>query len=339
MGRGRPEEHAAALLNLSESFSEIGSWVWTVEDGRVRWSAGLYRILGLNPIQTDASWEALEALVHPEDAVPGGGYDRVVPRTAMQERHFRVVRPGGEVRWLRLIAGAHVAEIGEPGQFTGIVIDMTAAKRQADCEQRFQGLVANLKDLQEAAIWCTAADGSMGDPVEWWRFSGHLVQGEDPWAHLDPVHPEDRSKVRAAWERAIREGRYRCDARVLHRGQYVESRSCASPIRDGEGRITNWIGISVAADQAPLEERAAPAATGSELSAALIRAARGLLDWTAMELSERSMLSFSTIRRMEMPGSRTVRDESFVAVRTAFEKHGVQFIGLPGGRTGVMLAP
>ncbi len=50
------------------------------------------------------------------------------------------------------------------------------------------------------------------------------------------------------------------------------------------------------------------------------------------------MLSFSTIRRMEMPGPRAVRDESYDAVRAALEKHGAQFVKLPDGRTGLVVA-
>ena len=57
-----------------------------------------------------------------------------------------------------------------------------------------------------------------------------------------------------------------------------------------------------------------------------------------MQLAENSGLSFSTVRRIEMPGPRAVRLESFIAVRAAFEKHDVRFIQLPDGRAAVALA-
>jgi hypothetical protein len=208
--RTHPENHAATLLNLSEGFSEIGSWVWTLEDNRVRWSAGLFRMLGLDPIHSDASWDLLDRL----------------------------------------------------------------------------------------------------------------------------VHPDDRPKLHAAWESAAHSGSFCADIRVLVDGRLVPARSRASAIRDRSGRITGWIGVSVV--DAPQSVTQLPA--DSQISAPLIRAARGLLDWTAMQLAENAGLSFSTVRRIEMPGPRSVRVESFIAVRTAFEKHGVQFLQLPDGRAGVACA-
>lgn len=323
---------------MSESFSEIGSWVWTLEDNRVRWSAGLFRILGLDPIQSDASWDVLDKLVHPDDLAQGGGYHRPAAETGPQERHFRIVRPGGEVRWLRMVSGAHIGGVKVPDRLVGIVIDTTMLRRQAHCQQRFEGLVETIKEQQDLFVWQTEADGSMGDPVDWWRMTGHIVKGSGPWAHLDSVHPDDRPKVHDAWESAAHSGSFRADIRVLVDGRHVPARSRASPIRDPSGRITGWIGFSVLDAPQSWHESVTPLPADSQISAPLIRAARGLLDWTAMQLAENSGLSFSTIRRIEMPGPRSVRGESFIAVRTAFEKHGVQFIQLPDGRAGVACA-
>ena len=72
------------------------------------------------------------------------------------------------------------------------------------------------------------------------------------------------------------------------------------------------------------------------LSAAQVRAARGMLDWTARELADHSGVSFSTVRRIEAPGRRLTRDESLRAVRTAFERHGVEFVVLEDGRRGLV---
>lgn len=72
------------------------------------------------------------------------------------------------------------------------------------------------------------------------------------------------------------------------------------------------------------------------LSAAQVKAARGLLDWTARELAEHSGVSFSTVRRIEAPDRPVMRDDSLRAVRSAFERHGVAFVELSDGRLGVV---
>ena len=71
------------------------------------------------------------------------------------------------------------------------------------------------------------------------------------------------------------------------------------------------------------------------LSYAQIRAARAYLGWTALELAEESGVSFSTVRRVEMPGPRAVRDENLAAIRDAFTRHGVRFVTYADGALGI----
>lgn len=71
------------------------------------------------------------------------------------------------------------------------------------------------------------------------------------------------------------------------------------------------------------------------LSHAQIRAARAYLGWTALELAEASGVSFSTVRRVELPGPRAVRDENVEAIREAFTRHGVRFVTHADGALGI----
>jgi DNA-binding XRE family transcriptional regulator len=61
------------------------------------------------------------------------------------------------------------------------------------------------------------------------------------------------------------------------------------------------------------------------LTSEQIRGARALLNWSVRELSEAAGISSSTIKRLEMNGSDTVRKESVEAARRALEDAGVQF--------------
>jgi len=63
------------------------------------------------------------------------------------------------------------------------------------------------------------------------------------------------------------------------------------------------------------------------LTAAQIRAARAIVDWSGMQLATASGLSLPTIRRMESdkgPGRSAA--ENVVAVRVALERAGVIFV-------------
>lgn len=72
----------------------------------------------------------------------------------------------------------------------------------------------------------------------------------------------------------------------------------------------------------------------SSLDVALIRAARGLLNWSCEDLAEASGLSYSTIRRIENQTQRHVRLDTAWQVRRTFEQRGIRFVKI-GATAGV----
>jgi DNA-binding Xre family transcriptional regulator len=69
-----------------------------------------------------------------------------------------------------------------------------------------------------------------------------------------------------------------------------------------------------------------------------IRAARALLRWSANDLSNKSGVGISTIKRLEvMNGVPAINISTMVAIQKALENAGVEFIGSPDDRPGVRL--
>jgi len=66
------------------------------------------------------------------------------------------------------------------------------------------------------------------------------------------------------------------------------------------------------------------------------RAARGLLDWSQLDLSREAGIGIVTVRQVEA-GATAPRRATLVVLRQAFEKAGVQFIDENGGGPGVRL--
>jgi transcriptional regulator with XRE-family HTH domain len=72
------------------------------------------------------------------------------------------------------------------------------------------------------------------------------------------------------------------------------------------------------------------------LSSAQIRAARGLLAWSARELAEVSGVSLATIQRFERQnGVPSAHPRTLSDLKRAFEDAGVEFIGSPDDKPGV----
>src|SRR5437763_3182059 len=74
------------------------------------------------------------------------------------------------------------------------------------------------------------------------------------------------------------------------------------------------------------------------LTSSQIRAARGLLRWSAEDLAREAALGLATIRRAEVAESETsMTVANDLAVRRALESAGVEFIDENGGGPGVRL--
>jgi transcriptional regulator with XRE-family HTH domain len=73
----------------------------------------------------------------------------------------------------------------------------------------------------------------------------------------------------------------------------------------------------------------------TKITSAQIRAARGLLNWSAQELVQYSGVSLSTIQRAESAEEvPSVHEQTLAAIKTSLERSGIEFLD----RTGVRLA-
>lgn len=74
------------------------------------------------------------------------------------------------------------------------------------------------------------------------------------------------------------------------------------------------------------------------ITSAQIRAARGLLNWSRKDLAENSGVSFASMMRLEsFDGVPSSNIKTLDAIKLAFEKEGVEFIGSPDDGPGVRL--
>jgi hypothetical protein len=78
--------------------------------------------------------------------------------------------------------------------------------------------------------------------------------------------------------------------------------------------------------------------TSSPLSSELVRAARALLRWEQRDLAQASAVSLPTIKRLEAkPGMLASHLGTASAIKSAFERAGIEFIDENGGGPGVRL--
>ena len=70
-----------------------------------------------------------------------------------------------------------------------------------------------------------------------------------------------------------------------------------------------------------------------------IRAARAILNWSALELAHEAGVGVATVRRMELAdGIPSSNAQTLDIVKRALQSAGIEFIGTPDDRPGVRLA-
>lgn len=75
------------------------------------------------------------------------------------------------------------------------------------------------------------------------------------------------------------------------------------------------------------------------ITSAQMRAARGMLDWSRKDLAEHSGVSFASMMRLEsFEGVPASNFKTLEAIKLAFEKAGIEFIGTPENGAGVRWA-
>jgi PAS domain S-box-containing protein len=143
------------LLAEAQKIAGVGSWEWDAPSGRLFWSEALYGIYGVSGETFTPTLEAYLERVHPDDRQQSAA---LVARALMDGRgftmHERIVRPGGELRYLRSYAEVVRSERGKPIKILGACLDVTeqrhseTALRQA--AQDLHGLTRRLVQAEEA---------------------------------------------------------------------------------------------------------------------------------------------------------------------------------------------
>ncbi|WP_374525102.1 diguanylate cyclase domain-containing protein [Sphingopyxis sp.] len=161
-------------LSLAAAGGGLGIWDYDIVRDEMRCDPQWYRIMGLDPARAIRSIAEFRALIHPEDAERATEVYEAARRAADSDENygpvFRIVRPDGEVRWIRSAASVVRDREGAPIRAAGFVVDITdahhatASLRRQTLEDPLTGL-ANRRhfddELRRACLHATRT----GEPL------------------------------------------------------------------------------------------------------------------------------------------------------------------------------
>lgn len=121
-------------LAEAQKIAQLGSWEWHIRTNQIFWSDELYRIYGVDPTETELTYELYLDLLHPDDR----NYVKINVETAFHthqpfEHEHRIIRPNGAIRIIHGRGKVILDKAGQPVRMFGTGQDITERK-QAEVE-------------------------------------------------------------------------------------------------------------------------------------------------------------------------------------------------------------
>ena len=201
--RSDRELHRSELyLEEGQRLAHMGSWAFDAA-GFDYWSPELFRIYGLEPASTAPTLEKYLNCIHPADReFMANLIKRILAEASPFDATKRIVRPDGEVRYIRCV-GAPVVENQKLKRYVGSALDVTEHELLTQELQRREAYLAEAQRLSHTGSfgWNLAT----GELV--WSDESFRILGYEPTVKptvdliLQRVHPDDRSLVEETIEK------------------------------------------------------------------------------------------------------------------------------------------
>ena len=154
--RKRAEEalkRSEFYLREAQKLTHTGSWAWRVSDRNVvHLSEEWYRVYGRNPSDGAPTWQERLDLVHPEDRLAWQNtIERAILKKTDYDMTFRIVLPGGIVKWIRTVGHPVLTAAGDLAQFLGSSTDITDHKRAEQEHEKLRQLEAELAHINRVS--------------------------------------------------------------------------------------------------------------------------------------------------------------------------------------------
>jgi len=199
-------------------------------------------------VDVGAEWDSHLPLLHPDDhAEMRRAWSHTLRTGSGGEVSFRARNAEGGYRWFLSRVEPLRASDGTLLYWIGVTLDIDDAKRAEDALRRSERELRDVIDTIPALVWSALPDGSNTYVnkrfVEYTGSSAEQVAGSG-WQAL--IHPDDLERHAAKWREALATGKpHENEVRSRRSdGQYRWHLDRGVPLRDEDGNIVKWYGVT-----------------------------------------------------------------------------------------------
>lgn len=200
---GDASADSARLADAAAAGAKVGAFLAPLRPGSKRvYSEQALRLWGFAEGEFDGRFESLVERVHPDDREKLlTARARAAETGAPFSNDFRVVLPGGAVRWLNSRGSVERDEAGRPSRLLGTLQDVTERKKTELALERARADLERAQEIGQLGSWSRSLkDDGFECSEQVFRIGGVDPASFVPTPRriLDLVHPDDRARVAAA---------------------------------------------------------------------------------------------------------------------------------------------
>ena len=205
-----------ARLRDAQRLAKVGSWELDPETDRLHWSDEMFRIFGV-PNDVQPVFDTFLGHVHPKDReMIVKSRDTVVASATPIDLEFRIVRPDGNVRFVRSIVQAIKNDLGAPLRFVGATQDITEQISASQFLRESEERLRHAERIAHVGNWAwDLKTNQMSWSEEVFRIHGQPEDFKPSYeGFVESIAPQDRERV-GQWVR---------DCLAKKRGNSIEHR-------------------------------------------------------------------------------------------------------------------
>lgn len=248
----RDRRHAQAakyLRRVSGRVAHLGGWSLDLETQDLLWSDELCAIHDVPPGCTATLDEGVKFYVAEDRSRIQQLVDECIRNGSGFDEEAQIITAKGRRRVVRAIGEAVRGPDGVIHELRGALQDITDQRQVEDSLAQSRQHFRHFAEAMPNLVWTAEPDGSISYVSGYYeRLTGITCEAlkDDVW--LAQIHPDDRARCIAAWQRAVSEGApYEIDLRQFRAedGVYRWHHVSAYPAFDDAGRVRKWYGSAL----------------------------------------------------------------------------------------------